>query len=252
MALQDILQGFGNPAAQRAAILQRLNIDPNRASGYGGNTQFDQAMNDLYRQGLQSSTQLDTQEGDLNRGYEKNLAQAAVDRDKALQAIKGNFAQRGMSFSGAQVDELGSANSDFDRYLANLASDKQAGIGSIGRNRLNLEEGLTRGRMSAEEGYGNDLSGFLQQQAIDLWNTNYNQALQQQAAQQQRPAPAAPRSSSPRPAPSYAPAAQYAPTPAPRPAHTSTYTGDYVKPDLVVNRTPAPVKKPLTPLRGKF
>jgi len=253
MALQDVLAGFSNPAASRAAILQKLNIDPQRAAGYGGNTQFDNALSQLYTQGLQTSANLDTQEGDLNRGYEKNVAQSAIDRDRALQTIKGNFAQRGMTFSGAQVDELGRANSDFDRYLANLGSEKEAGLGSIGRNRLNLEQGLSTGRMAAEEGYGSDLSAYLQQQAIDLWNSvmqqNQQNALMQamnrpqQVVQQvsQRAAP------SPRPAPRPA-----APAPAPAPYRAPVNTQGFIQADIPRRPAPAPAKKPLTPLRGIY
>jgi len=246
--LADLLGGLGNPASMRSAILQRLGIDANRVAGLGSNTGFDNSINDLYRQGAETGTALDTQEGNVNRGYQQSVAQQAIDRDRALQAIKGNFANRGMTFSGAMVDETGRANSDFDRYLSNLGADKDSAIGDIGQRRTNLLEGLTRGRMSAEEGYGNDIAGFLQQQAIDLWNTNYQigqqQLQQQQAAQGGGGGYSAPRPSAPAPSRGYAPASKYvAPAPKPTPAHTSMYTGDYVRPDIVVNRSPAP-KKP--------
>jgi len=222
MALQDVLAGFTNPASQRSAILQRLGIDSNRAAGFGGNTQFDQSMSDLYRQGLQSSAQYDTEEGNLNRTYEQNFAQSAIDRDRALEALKGSFAQRGQSFSGAHVDEVGRTNADFDRYIANLGANRDSGIQGIGRNRLNLEQGLTSGRMAAESGYGTDLQAFLHQQAIDLWNS----VMQQNAMQQPQgggggysaPRPAPSRSSpTSAPARSSAPA-PYNPMPAPAPA----------------------------------
>lgn len=243
-ALADLLGGLGNPASMRSAILQRLGIDANKVAGLGSNVGFDQAINDLYRQGAETGTSLDTQEGNVNRGYQQSIAQEAIDRDRALQSIKGNFANRGMTFSGAMVDENARATSDFDRYLANLGADKDAAIGDIGTRRTNLLEGLTRGRMQAEEGYGSDVAGFLQQQAIDLWNTNYAQAVAQQAAQQGGGggggyrAPAAPAKST-----NYSSIARPAPAPAAKPVSYSPYNGSYVKPDVVVNKSPVPVKK---------
>jgi hypothetical protein len=249
--LADLLGGLGNPAAMRSAILQRLGIDANRVSGLGSNVGFDNSINDLYRQGAETGTALDTQEGNVNRGYQQSIAQQAIDRDRALQAIKGNFANRGMTFSGAMIDENARANSDYDRYVSNLGADRDSALGDIGQRRTNLLEGLSRGRMSAEEGYGGDIAGFLQQQAIDLWNTNYQQALQQQA--QGGGGYSAPRPSAPAPSRGYAPASKYvAPAPKPAPVHTSMYTGDYVRPDVAVNKSPVPAKKVLTPRKGPF
>jgi hypothetical protein len=200
MPLATALASLKNPAASRTAILQRLGIDPNRAAGYGGNTQFDQQMSDLYRQGLKTSTDLDVEEGNVNRGYQRNFAQAAIDRDKALQAIKNSYAMRGMSYSGMNVDEQNENMNNYTRYTGDLGADRDANLNAIGRNRLNLAEGLTSGRMAAESGYGDDVGAFLQQQAIDLWNSTVAANQQQQMMQ-----------SLAAPAPRAAPTANYSP-----------------------------------------
>jgi hypothetical protein len=209
MALQDVLGGLQNPAASRNAILQRLGIDPNRAAGYGGNTQFDQRMADLYRQGLESAASYDTQEGDLNRGYSQDVAKNAVDKQRALELVKGNMAQRGLTFSGINEGEQNRTGSEYDNMLANLTANRDAGLTGIGRGRENLEYGIRAGQQAAEEGYGADLGAFLQQQAIDLWNSVVQQNQQNamiQAMNRPAPAPAPARPAAPRPA---------APAPAP-------------------------------------
>jgi len=201
MAVQDVLASLQNPVASRNAILQRLNIDPNRAAGYGGNMGYDQKLADLYREGLQSSANLDTQEGNLGRQYEQSLTQAAIDRDKALKAIAGSYAQRGMTFSGANVDDVSAEQGNYDRYIANLGADRTAGLNSIGQQRLGLEQGLAAGKQAADEGFGGDVSAFLQQQAVDLWNSvmqqNQTNALLAAASRPptvvRAPAPVAPK-----------------------------------------------------------
>lgn len=235
--LQNILAGFKNPGASRTAILQRMNIDPNRAAGYGGNTGYDEKLANLYREGLRTAAELDTQEGNLNRGYQQNLAQAAIDRDKALKAIQGSYAQRGMTFSGANVDEVAENQGNYDRYVANIGADRTAGLGDIGRNRLNLQQGLLAGKQAADTGYGADLSAFLQQQAQDLWNSVVAQNnAQAMLAAASRPA-----------APTRAAAPRQPMTPlSPRPTQYAIPSYNFA-----VARKPATSAPRRTPLRGQ-
>lgn len=221
MPIQDILGGMTNASASRNAILQRLGIDPNRAAGYGGNTQFDTQMAELYNQGLKGSSDLDTEEGNLNRNYQQNYAQAAIDRDKALKQIIAGYANRGMYYSGANVEDQDTANQDFTRYTGNLGAERDAGLSNVGRNRINLESGLTQGKQALEGGYGADVGAFLQQQAVDLWNSVMQQN-QQNAMMQaiNRPAPA------PAPVRAPAPVAPRVAAPvAPAPIKTGTLKG---------------------------
>lgn len=200
MALQDTLASLQNPAASRNAILQKLGIDPNRAAGFGGNTQFDNQMAQLYQQGLQSAAGYDTQEGDLNRNYSQDMAKNAADKARALELVKGSMAGRGLTYSGINEGEQNRVGTDYDNLLSNLTANRDAGLGGIARGRTNLDYGLGAGRDAAESGYGSDLGSFLQQQAIDLWNsvTQQNQqnallaAVNRPPTVVQAPRPAAP------------------------------------------------------------
>lgn len=192
--IQEALAGLRNPAAMRQAILQRLNINPgqhgaNQVGGLGSNADFDREINDLYRQGAETSANLDLQSGQINTNYQRALAQAAMDRDRTLQQIRNGFANRGMSFSGAQVDELARVGSDYDRYVSDIGADRTTNLGDVSRRRLSLIEGLGRGRQTAEQGFGASISEFLQQQAVNAWNS----ALQANALRSQQAAASRPR-----------------------------------------------------------
>lgn len=220
--IQEALAGLQNPASMRQAILQRLNINPgqygaNQIGGLGANTDFDKTINDLYRQGAETSGSLDIQEGDTNTNYQKGLAQAAIDRDKALDSIRNNFAARGMSFSSANADELQRANSSWDTYVGNLGQNRDSALADIGNRRNSLLEGLTRGRQTAEEGFGGDISSFLQEQAVAAWNAALQAEQQRQmlAALNRPPQVIVQRAPA---APAARPAAPRLPTAAPRPA----------------------------------
>lgn len=254
MAVQDVLAGLRNPAAARQAILSRLKIDPSKVKGFN-NAGFDQEINDLYRQGADTATGLDSAEGNYNRTYQQNLAQAAVDRDRSLKAIRENFASRGMSFSGAQVDELGRAGEDYNRYVGNLGSDRSANLLDIGKRRTNLIEALTRGRQGIEQGYGEGVGDFLHEQAVALWNWNAAQAANQGGGgggSSSRPRSSSgssggggtmPRSSgggTSRPRASVPSAPR---TVSQSAIPSSRYTGAYIRPVQQVQRTPRPVKK---------
>lgn len=242
MALQDVINSLQNPAASRSAILQRLGIDATRAAGYGGNTQFDQGMSDLYRQGLQSASSLDTQEGDTSRNYQQSLAQAAIDRDRALELVKGRMASQGLTYSGINTDEINRTTSDWDRYNTNLGNDYTSRIGQIGTGRLNLEQGLQSGRGALESGYGTDLSNFLQQQALAMFASVVEQNRQNEMmAALNRPQPA-PVYAAPKP-----PAAPRPPLPPAAPRQPANPLGMNL-----AGMQPKPPTRTLTPIRGRY
>jgi hypothetical protein len=242
--IQEALAALQNPANMRQAVLSRLNINPgqygaNQVGGLGSNSDFDQQINDLYRQGAETTAGLDRSEGDTNTNYQRSLAQAAIDRDKALGSIRNNFATRGMSFSSANADELARANGEFDRYVGNLGEDRTTNLGDIANRRNSLIEGLGRGRQQAEEGFGSSISGFLNDQAMQAWNSALQAQQQRDLAAAMRPPPAINKTVIQRVA------APQLPT-APRP--TAAAPTPYANPAVQVNKT---VKSPYIPgLRG--
>lgn len=192
---QEAMAGLTDPNALRQAILARLNINPgqygaNQIGGLGANADFDRTINELYQKGAETSANLDRSESEANTNYERSMTQAALDRDRALQGIRNNFASRGMSFSSANVDELGRANDEFTRYTEGLGDDRKRTIGDIGQRRLSLIDALAQGRQTAEQGFGSDISGFLNDQAVAAWNAALQAAQQQQLAAAMRPPPA--------------------------------------------------------------
>jgi len=233
--VQEALAGLQNPANMRQAILQRLNLNPtqlgvNQIGGIGSNSEFDRSIDDLYRQGAETSGSLDRSEGDVNTNYDRSMAQEVIDRDKALNSIRNNFANRGMSFSSSHADELGRANGDFDRYVNQLGADRATNLTDIGGRRNSLIEGLGRGRQTAEQGYGEGISSFLQEQAVAAWNA----AIQQNQQKALLAAQAKPPQIINRTVVQKAPAALPS---APPPPVATSYTGAYNNPATAVNKT---------------
>jgi hypothetical protein len=157
--------GGANPLAMRQAILNRLKIAPGKLAGNTAAPGFDQTINNLYRTAAQNASILNANEGNISAQYDRSNAQARLDNERALQSIKEAFANRGMSFSGANVEEQGKANTAYNTVLQNLQNTRDLGLTGIGRQRMSLIEGLQRGRMSAEQGYGDTISKWLTDQA---------------------------------------------------------------------------------------
>ena len=183
--VKSALGGIANPVALRQAILNRLKIDPQNLTGFQGSANFDQNINDLYRSGLERSTSLNTQEGDLNRNFQQQKLQAVMDRDKALKSVAEGFAGRGMTFSTGNINAVNDVGQNYTRQIANYGQNLSGNLNSIRDQRQNLLDELAKGQMIAEQGYGTQMQDFIKQQAVASW-TAETEAQQQRLQQEQQ------------------------------------------------------------------
>jgi len=162
--LQAQLSKMQNPAGLRAALLSKLGIQQGSLQGMAS-PDFDQKMMDLYKSGVESQADFNTQEGDIASQYEKNRAQSLVDQRRALKAVGENFAARGLSFSGMNEAAQSDTQEAFAKEIEGWGGQRENQLAKLDAARASLAHRLASTQSGYERNYGQDVQDWIVKQA---------------------------------------------------------------------------------------
>lgn len=137
---------------------------------FGANTpRYLSSANQLYQNLAGQLYNYDTQEQNLGRTYENNLAEMALGEKRGLEALQNAMANRGTLRSGMTTRGAADIGRQAGLARGNLISGHQADLSQIAANRLNAQSGYNTGLVNLQSQMGSDamqsMLGNMQQQA---------------------------------------------------------------------------------------